>query len=91
MAELKIDGRMKVKTLKANFKSNFGSTLRVYKRLASLRAEGAKGGELTVGGNKTVGKFEEEFAATWGIGVQVASADDSKLADNKATLVAAGK
>ena len=82
MAELKIDGRMKVKTLKANFKSNFGSTLRVYKR---------KGGELTVGGNKTVGKFEEEFAATWGIGVQVASADDSKLADNKVTLVAAGK
>ena len=46
---------------------------------------------LTVGGNKTVGKFEEEFAATWGIGVQVASADDSKLADNKVTLVAAGK
>ena len=80
MAELKIDGRMKVKTLKANFKSNFGSTLRVYKSvtckgafadddatLASLRAEGAKGGELTVGGNKTVGKFEEEFAATWGL------------------------
>ena len=104
MAELKIDGRMKVKTLKANFKKNFGSTLRVYKSvtckgamadedatLASLRAEGAKGGELVVGGNKTVGKFEEEFAATWGIGVQVASADDSKLADNKVTLVAAGK
>ena len=44
-----------------------------------------------MGGNKTVGKFEEEFAATWGIGVQVASADDSKLADNKVTLVAAGK
>ena len=104
MAELKIDGRMKVKTLKANFKKNFGSTLRVYKSvtckgamadedatLASLRAEGAKGGELVVGGNKTVGKFEEEFAATWGIGVQVANADDSKLADNKVTLVDEGK
>ena len=104
MAELKIDGRMKVKTLKANFKKNFGSSLRVYKSvtckgamadedatLASLRAEGAKGGELIVGGNKTVGKFEEEFAATWGIGVQVANAADSALADNKATLVAAGK
>ena len=35
MAELKIDGRMKVKTLKANFKSNFGSTLRVYKSSAA--------------------------------------------------------
>ena len=104
MADLKIDGRMKVKTLKANFKSNFGSSLRVYKSitckgafvdddatLASLRTEGAKGGELTVGGNKKVGKFEEEFAATWGIGVQVANADDTKLADNSVTLVAAGK
>ena len=101
---MKIDGRMKVKTLKPNFKKNFGSSLRVYKSvtckgamadedatLASLRSEGAKGGEITVGGNKTVSKFEEEFAATWGIGVQVANADDSKLADNKATLVAAGK
>ena len=63
MAEFKLDGRMKVKTLKENYKKNFGGTLRVYKSvtckgamadedatLASLRAEGKKGGELTVGG-----------------------------------------
>ena len=31
MAEFKLDGRMKVKTLKANFKKEFGSSLRVYK------------------------------------------------------------
>lgn len=30
MADFKIDGRMKVKTLKANFKKAFGCTLRVY-------------------------------------------------------------
>lgn len=30
MAELRIDSRMKVKTLKANFKKAFGATLRVY-------------------------------------------------------------
>ena len=104
MAELKIDGRMKVKTLKANFKKNFGSSLRVYKSvtcrgamaddeatLGSLLSEGAKGGELVVGGNKTVGKFETEFAAAWGIGVQVSNSSDTKLADDKVTLVAAGK
>lgn len=104
MADLKIDGRMKVKTLKANFKAAFGSILRVYKSisckgamaddnatLASLRADGAKGGELTVGGNKKVGTFETEFAENWGIGVQVANANDSALADNNVTLVAAGK
>ena len=104
MAELKINGRTTVRKLKADFKEAFGSSLRVYMSptckgkmaddaatLASIRAEGYKGGELAVKGNKTVGKFEEEFAATSGIGVQVANADDSKLADNGATLCAAGK
>lgn len=104
MAELKINGRTTVRKLKADFKEAFGSSLRVYMSptckgkmaddaatLASIRAEGYKGGELAVKGNKTVGKFEEEFSATWGIGVQVANADDSKLADNGATLCAAGK
>ena len=104
MAELKLDGRMKVKTLKDNFKKNFGSTLRVYKSvsckgamaddnatLASLRAEGKAGGELTVGGNLRVANFENKIAELYGIGVQVANASDSALADNNATLVAAGK
>jgi len=104
MAELVINGRTTVRKLKADFKANFGSSLRVYMSptckgrmaddtatLASIRAEGAKGGELKVGGNKTVGKFETEFAEAWGIGVQVANADDTALADNGKTLCAAGK
>ena len=104
MAEFKLDGRMKVKTLKENYKKNFGGTLRVYKSvtckgafadddatLASLRAEGKKGGELVVGGNLRVGNFEKKIAELYGIGVQVATKDDSKLADNDITLVAAGK
>ena len=104
MAEFKLDGRMKVKTLKENYKKNFGGTLRVYKSvtckgamadedatLASLRAEGKKDGELTVGGNLKVGNFEKKIAEMYGIGVQVATKDDSKLADNELTLVAAGK
>jgi hypothetical protein len=59
--------------------------------LASLRAEGKKGGELVVGGNLRVGNFEKKIAELYGIGVQVATKDDSKLADNDLTLVAAGK
>ena len=71
MADFKLDGRMKVKSLKDNFKKTFGATLRVYKSvtckgamadedatLASLRAEGYKGGELVVGSNLRVGSFE---------------------------------
>ena len=83
MAEFKLDGRMKVKTLKEKFKECFGSTLRVYKSasckgafadddatLASIRAEGAKGGELVVKGNIKVGNFEKKVAELYGIGVQ---------------------
>ena len=104
MADFKLDGRMKVKSLKENFKKCFGASLRVYKSetckgamaddnatLASLRAEGTKGGELTVGGNLRVGNFEKKIAELYGIGVQVANADDTKLADNETTLVGAGK
>ena len=104
MAEIALKGNMKVKTLKAEFKKAFGSTLRVYKSatckgafadedatLASIRAEGAKGGELAVKGNMQVGNFEKKVAEMYGIGVQVANADDSALADNSATLVGAGK
>ena len=103
MGDLSLDGRMKVKTLKANVKKAFGESLRVYttttcktpaddeKTLAALRAEGYKGGELVVGGNLRVGNFEKKIAELYGIGVQVADKDDKKLADNDATLVAAGK
>ena len=104
MADFKLDGRMKVKSLKENFKKSFGASLRVYKSesckgafadddatLASIRAEGKKGGELVVGGNLKVGNFETKIAELYGIGVQVANADDTKLADNSVTLVAAGK
>ena len=100
MADFNIDGRMKVKTLKAQFKEAFGATLRVYKgrgfaddnaTLASIRAEGAKGGEVKVAGNMKVGNFEEKIKEVFGIKVQVATKDDSALADNSITLSAAGK
>ena len=104
MAEIALKGQMKVKTLKSEFKKAFGSTLRVYKSesckgacadddatLASIRAEGAKGGELAVKGNMHVGNFEKKIAEMYGIGVQVANADDSALADNGGTIAAAGR
>lgn len=103
MAEFSVDGRLKVKTFKANFKKAFGATLRVYTTtnckapandevtLASLRAAGKKGGELVVGGNLRVGNFEKKIVEMYGIGVQVANADNTKLADDDITLVAAGK
>ncbi len=104
MAEIKLTGNMKVKSLKADFKEAFGATLRVYKSasckggfaddnatLASIRAEGAKGGELKIVGNMQVGNFEKKIAEMYGIGVQVANAKDTELADNSVTISAAGR
>ena len=104
MAEIALKGGMKVKTLKADFKKAFGSTLRVYMSptckgrmadddatLASIRAEGAKGGELKVVGNMQVGNFEKKIVEMYGIGVQVANAADTALAPNDVTLCGAAK
>lgn len=100
MAEIKMTGNMKVKTLRTQFKEAFGSTLRVYNgikfadddaTLASIRAKDAKGGELAVKGNMQVGNFENKVKELYGIKVQVANADDSALAGNSITLTAAGK
>ena len=101
MAEFTLNGRTKVKTLKANFKENFGSTLRVYTAvdcktpaddeatLASIRAKGFAGGDLAVKGNMKVSTFEKKVAELYGIGVQVADANDAKFADDSSTLVGA--
>ena len=102
MADFTFDGRVKVKTLKDEFKKNFGATLRVYTNiacegeqasdeatLASIRAEGYSGGEFAVKGNMKVGTFEKKVAELYGIGVQVANADDTEFADDAATLMGA--
>ena len=102
MADFTLDGRVKAKTLKDEFKKNFGSTLRVYTNikcegeqasddatLASIRAEGYSGGEFTVKGNMKVATFERRVAELYGIGVQVANADDTEFADDAATLMGA--
>lgn len=100
MADLSISGKMKVKTFKANFKEEYGSTLRVYvgkkfadndATLASIRKEDAKGGEVKINGKMLVGNFEKKILEEFGIIIQVATPDDSKLSDNSLTLSASGK
>ena len=100
MADFSISGKMKVKTLKANFKEEYGSTLRVYNgkkfadddaTLASIRKEDAKGGEVKINGKMLIGNFEKKILEEFGIRIQVASPDDSKLADDSITLTASGK
>lgn len=100
MADLTISGKMKVKTLKANFKNEFGSTLRVYNgqrfadddaTLASIRKNNAKGGDVKINGKMLVGNFEKKIFEEFGIKVQVATPDDTKLSEDSITLTASGR
>lgn len=100
MADFTISGRMKVKTLKADFKQAYTSTLRVYNgarfanddaTLASIRKGDVKGGEVLINGKMLVGNFEKKILEEFGIKIQVASPDDSKLVSDSVTLTQSGK
>lgn len=90
--EIKIDGRLLVSTLCDRFKEEFGGTLRVYN--GNKRCTGAEKvtevatstGAYECRGSKTVGGFEKDLLAQFGIKVQVASADDWVLALDEMTL-----
>jgi hypothetical protein len=92
---LKIDGRMKVKSLETAFKKEFGLTLRIYdgvknaddaSTLASIRKGDAKGGDFSPRTNTKIGNLEDKMKELFGIKVQVATPDNSKLCNNNHTL-----
>lgn len=92
--ELKVAGRMKVSSLKKDFKEAFGVNIRIYNgvkfadddaTLASIRAEGVKAGDIEVVAQTKVGNVEKAFLEKMGIKIQI---EDKKgdLADNNVTL-----
>ncbi|MDY5858390.1 MAG: hypothetical protein SPK09_04080 [Porphyromonas sp.] len=90
--EIKIDGRLLVSTLCANFKEEFGGTLRVYQGRKRCTG-GEKVGDLVTAtgtyecrSSKTVGGFEKDLKEKFGLVVQVASVDDWVLALDEMTL-----
>ena len=95
---LNISGRMKVKTLKKDFKDEFGLSIRVYEgkafadddaTLASIRKGDSKGGEFSPKKNTKVGNLEDKIMGMFGIKTQISGSDDSYLCDNDLTLKAA--
>ncbi len=94
MAEIKVSGRMKVGTLKKEFKNEFSVAIRVYSgkkfadddaTLASIRAKDAKGGDVKLVGQTKIGNVEKAFKEKMGITIQIEDKDGS-LADNGVTL-----
>lgn len=95
---LNISGRMKVKTLKQQFKDEFGLSMRVYDgksfadddaTLASIRKGDSKGGEFSPAKNTKIGNFEDKMMDMFGIKTQISGSDNSYLCDNDLTLAKA--
>jgi hypothetical protein len=102
MANFKIDGSMKIKTLRANFTEEFGSTLRLYDgnsfasdddKVSDIAKNRVKRGEegVSANGNLAVKTFEKRMKDVYGIRAQVATKDDSDLVDNDISLTDSGK
>ncbi len=90
---------MTVKTVKKNFMDAFGGSLRILKdgkladdgaTMASLKAEGCKGGELELKGNTKVAGMKKKIADLYGISVVVYAADGKKPVDDGLTLASIG-
>lgn len=95
---LNINGRMKVKTLKNNFKKEFGLNIRIYNgrefadenaTLASIRKGDSTGGEFSPARNTKVGNLEDNILKLFGLKTQISGSDDSYLCKNDYTLAKA--
>ena len=101
MADFKISGRMKIKTLKDNFKEQFGSTIRVYNgvkfaddgdTIATVAKKSVtRGQDVSANGRTLVGNFEKQMNKIYGIKIQVATRNDSELVANDVSLTQSGK
>ena len=94
MAEISINGRKKVSTLKREFKAEYGLTLDVKKgnsnisaspskTLAQVRAEDApKGSEFSIRANMKVGNLEKKFQQM-GIKINIKTARGGHISNDK--------
>ena len=96
MADFDITGNMLIKSLKEDFKKEFGGTLRVYdgRSLANdndtvgsvAKKTIKRGSEVRANSNLLVRTFEKSLKDSYGIRVEVATSDNSKLADDNCRL-----
>ena len=100
MASIKVTKASSVKSIKWQFKQDTGLTLRIYKGakyaddstkiLALTKADDPRG-TLEIHGRTLVKNVENFFSESFGIKVQIANGDDTKLADNNMSLAQAKK
>lgn len=91
----------KIKTVKKEFKDNFGLSLRIYKgkqfaedsltikqlnQKVSAEIQTNTNEELIIRASNKVGAVEELFLKHFGLTVQIADSEDKKLCDNELSL-----
>jgi len=100
MSTIKVTKSSSVKSIKKQFSEEFNCTIRIYNgnkfaddatKISELTKKEDFKGVLELGARSRVGNVEDYFKDEFGIKVQIANADDSKLAKNDLTLTQAGK
>jgi len=95
MAKIKVTKSSSVKSIKYQFNQDTGATLRIYNgirfaddsmKIMDLSKVDDPRGELEIRGHTKVGNVEKFFSETFGIKVQIANSDNTKLASNDMTL-----
>ena len=90
-----ISGKMHVNTLKKQFKSLFGLTLRIYDgrssadekaTIANIRKVDNKGGEYSPGNNTKLVTIENKMMEVFGLKIQIYGSDDSYSCNRELTL-----
>ena len=99
-ADFEVESTMKVNALCESFRKNFGLSLRIYKgvQLAdgrmtintldqrTTKAVNTNAPKLKIKANQKVGDVETLFMSHFGIKVQIANYEDTKLSDNDLSL-----
>jgi hypothetical protein len=100
MATIKVTKASSVQSIKNQFSKEFACNIRIYNgakfaddkmKISELSKTDNPGGQLEIGARSRVENVEKYFKETFGIKIQIANADNTKLASNEMTLTQAGK
>lgn len=100
MATIKVTKASSVQSIKSQFNKEFSCNIRIYNgvkfaddkmKISDLSKTDNPGGNLELGARSRVENVEKYFKESFGIKIQIANADNTKLAGNELTLTQAGK
>lgn len=100
MATIKVTKASSVQSIKSQFSKEFSCNIRIYNgvkfaddkmKISDLSKTDNPGGNLELGARSRVENVEKYFKESFGIKIQIANADNTKLAGNDMTLTQAGK